>query len=58
MEDNFLDGDAVHVILNQKRFGGSQVIKEDLSGGGANAKVEAVAERQGVDLRQRRHLQK
>ncbi len=58
MEDNFLDGDAVHVIFNQKRFGGSQVIEEDLSSGGADAEVEAVTERQGVDLRQRRHLQK
>jgi len=52
VEDQLLDGDAVHVILDYERFVGSEVVEKDFAGRSPDAEVEAVAERECADLRQ------
>ena len=56
VKEQLLDGDAVHVVLDDERFVGSKVVQKDFAGRGPDAEVEAVSERECADLRQARHL--
>ena len=43
VEDDLLDGDAVHMIFDHERFVSSEVVKKDFSCRGPDPEVEAVA---------------
>ena len=56
MKEDLLDGNSVHVVLDDERLGSAEVVEQDFAGRGADPEVEAVAERQRGDLRQGGHL--
>ena len=56
MKDDLLDGNSVHVVLDDERLRSAEVVEQNFAGRGADTEVEAVAERKGGDLRQGRYL--